>query len=87
MAAGLAAFLGHLFPIYLRLHGGKGVATGAGVVAVLLPIPAALILIGRAGFVEDALRPVALVLGALAAAEIGWACPDPAGPAGPGNDA
>ena len=41
VAAGLTAFLGHLFPIYLGFHGGKGVSTGAGALVVLLPIPAA----------------------------------------------
>jgi acyl phosphate:glycerol-3-phosphate acyltransferase len=36
-AVGLAAFLGHVFPVWLGFHGGKGVATALGVTAVLLP--------------------------------------------------
>ncbi len=34
---GLAAVLGHMFPLYLGFKGGKGVATSFGVVAVLSP--------------------------------------------------
>lgn len=33
----LAAVLGHLFPLYLRFQGGKGVATGLGVTLALWP--------------------------------------------------
>jgi glycerol-3-phosphate acyltransferase PlsY len=29
--AGLAAFLGHLFPVWVKFKGGKGIATGLGV--------------------------------------------------------
>jgi acyl phosphate:glycerol-3-phosphate acyltransferase len=32
LAAGLAAFFGHLFPVWLRFKGGKGVATYLGVI-------------------------------------------------------
>ncbi|HEX4347637.1 MAG TPA: glycerol-3-phosphate 1-O-acyltransferase PlsY [Vicinamibacterales bacterium] len=41
-AAGLAAVVGHVFPVWLRFKGGKGVATACGAFAVLAPSATAL---------------------------------------------
>src|SRR5436189_6077108 len=37
-AAGIAAIVGHIYPVWLRFRGGKGVATACGVFSVLTPI-------------------------------------------------
>ena len=40
---GLVAVLGHIHPLYLRFKGGKGAATGLGVIATLCPLAALLL--------------------------------------------
>jgi acyl phosphate:glycerol-3-phosphate acyltransferase len=37
-AAGLAAIVGHIYPVWLRFRGGKGVATACGVFSMLTPM-------------------------------------------------
>ena len=39
---GTIAILGHMWTVYLKFRGGKGVATSCGVFAAMLPIPTAL---------------------------------------------
>ncbi|MDO8878859.1 MAG: glycerol-3-phosphate 1-O-acyltransferase PlsY [Pseudolabrys sp.] len=73
LIAGLGAFLGHLFPVWLKFKGGKGVATYIGLL-IGLAWPAALIFIGiwllvawltryssLAALIASALTPVGLL--------------------------
>ena len=45
VAVGLAAFFGHIYPLWLGFKGGKGVATALGVFLVLAPIPSLLAIV------------------------------------------
>jgi glycerol-3-phosphate acyltransferase PlsY len=40
LLAGLAAVVGHCYPVFHRFKGGKGVATGAGVLLFVIPLVA-----------------------------------------------
>jgi acyl phosphate:glycerol-3-phosphate acyltransferase len=76
LAYGAAAIVGHVFPVYMRFRGGKGVATGAGVFLALAPLAVGV------GFLVWALtvwrtRMVSLgsILAALALVVVLWTSP------------
>jgi acyl phosphate:glycerol-3-phosphate acyltransferase len=65
LAYGVAAVLGHVFSVFVRFRGGKGVATGAGVFLALAP-PAAILALAVWGGLVWATRIVSV--GSIAAA-------------------
>lgn len=67
VAVGLAAFAGHLWPVWLRFQGGKGVATATGVFLVLAPM-AVLLALGAFAVGYGATRIAAV--GSLAGAAV-----------------
>jgi glycerol-3-phosphate acyltransferase PlsY len=66
--AAIAAFLGHLYPIWLRFRGGKGVATLLGItLAMLWPAGIAFMIVWAAGALITRYSSVAGMAGAVAA--------------------
>jgi glycerol-3-phosphate acyltransferase PlsY len=64
VAAGIAAVVGHVYPVWLRFRGGKGVATASGVFAVLSPLPT---LVAAAAFLLVVARTRFVSLGSIVA--------------------
>ena len=64
VAAGVAAVIGHIYPVWLGFRGGKGVATASGVFGVLSPIPT---LVAAAAFAAVVARSRFVSLGSVVA--------------------
>jgi acyl phosphate:glycerol-3-phosphate acyltransferase len=78
LVAGLAAFLGHLFPVWLKFNGGKGVATAGGVLlAVAWPVGLATLATWLAVAVATRYSSAAALSAAVLAPVFAWLWTDP----------
>jgi glycerol-3-phosphate acyltransferase PlsY len=65
---GFAAFLGHLFPIFFRFEGGKGVATALGVLVVLhWPLGLSVVALWLIAFGASRISSLGAIVGFIAA--------------------
>lgn len=72
--AGTAAFIGHCFPLWLKFHGGKGVATILGVTLAAAPLAGlAALLVWLGGAVLTRYSSVGGMAAALACPLVAWA--------------
>jgi glycerol-3-phosphate acyltransferase PlsY len=69
----LCAFLGHLFPLWLKFHGGKGVATAAGVlIAIDWRLGLAVLVVWLTVAVASRYSSLAAIIAALFAPAAAW---------------
>lgn len=72
-AVGLAAFLGHLYPVFFRFEGGKGVATALGVLFALhWPLGLVVGAIWVTAFAATRISSLGSILGFAAAPLVAW---------------
>jgi len=76
----LAAFLGHLYPVFFRFQGGKGVATaGGGVIGLSLPVAGAAVLTWMAVAATTRLSSLAALIAAALTPVYLWLLDSPSG--------